>query len=220
MTNRTAHRLAFSIALTLVSAGIARADDGSWFQIDAGPIGGVTLLDSHLADYNWDTRPMLQAGAQVVGYYDRYGAGVRVWRAGTTQATGIPGATTVPRVALTSVEAVGEARIARSRGIELWGMAHGGRLHLGYDPERLAIDLGGGAGTVTVDYNAISEWDFGVGMGIRADLTKQLALTLQGENTTFALDTAHRNGAEIVEARERFYVWSFRARVSWRFGPH
>lgn len=210
--------------VALVTAGAAQASEGllipqqmpavRW-NLDAGPIVGALALDGHLADYNWDTRPAFQAGVQAVVRHGRLGGGLKVWRAQTTQSTGIPGETTTPRVNLTAVEIVGEARVARIRALEVWGSMHTGTLHLGFDPDELTVDLGGGGGPVTVQYNAISEWDFGVGMALRTVLTRQLALALQAEGTTFALDTAHRRGNQIVEGRERFYTWSLRLQASW-----
>ena len=42
------------------------------------------------------------------------------------------------------------------------------------------------------------------------------ALALSAEASTFALDTAHRRGDEIVYQRDRFWNWSARLAVTWR----
>jgi hypothetical protein len=100
------------------------------------------------------------------------------------------------------------------RGVELWGMVHGGRLFLAYDPDQMTFDPGAGA-PITVAFDSIAEWDYGVGIEIRGRPTAQLALALQAEHTSFSLDTAHRNGDEIVETRERFDQWSLRVQAAW-----
>ncbi len=190
------------------------APRGDW-QLAIGPMAGALGLDRDLADYRWDTRPALQAGAHATLYRGRFGAGLRFWRARTTQASGIPGESQAPRVNLTGIELVGQVRFVTYAGVELWGSAHGGRLHLGYDPDQLTFDLGLTSGPVTVDYEPISEWDLGLGLELRGELTTHMALSLQAESSTFALDTSHRRGDEIVQSRERFYGWSLRLQVSW-----
>jgi len=212
-------RAAIVMGLVLTAAASARAQveesPRPGWRLAVGAVGGAVAFDEHLADYRWDTRPAAQAGMQATLYRGRFGAGARVWRAHTTQASGIPGETRVPRVNLTALEMLAHVRVAAVRGIELWGSAHGGLLHLGYDPDELSFDTGGGAGAVTVRYAPISEWDYGLGAELRRELGGQLALSLQAEWSAFALDTAHRSGAEIVESRERFHSWSLRMQVSW-----
>jgi hypothetical protein len=119
-------------------------------------------------------------------------------------------------VNLTGVELVAQARAVRRWGFEVWGSVHGGLLHLGYDPDELTYEPGGGIGPITVAYAAIDEWDAGAGVEIRRELARHLALAVAAEATTFALDTAHRRGSEIVESRDRFYLWSVRLQLSWR----
>jgi len=115
---------------------------------------------------------------------------------------------------VTAIEWVAQGRMVSYRAVELWGAVHGGRLFLAYDPDRLTFDPGAGA-PITVAFDSIAEWDYGVGIEIRAPLTAQLALALQAENTSFSLDTAHRNGDEIVASRERFDQWSLRLQAAW-----
>ena len=187
---------------------------GSDWQLAIGPLIGATALDQSLANYRWDTRPALQSGVQATLYRGRFGAGVRVLRSQTTQGSGILGATEAPQVNLTSFDIIGEARVVRYLGAELWGTAHTGLLHLGYDPDQIVFDPGAG-GPITVAYDPISEWDFGLGLEVRRELMTHMALSLQAEGSTFALDTARRRGNEIVQSRERFYGWSLRLQVSW-----
>ena len=212
----------FGLAAVAVGAGLqlatpARADetagDARW-RVAVGPTIGGLALDPSLENYRWDVAPALQMGAQASLFRGRFAGGLRAWRSYTTQATGIPGETRSPRVALTGLECIAQGRMVSYRGVELWGAVHGGRLFLAYDPDQLTVDTGAGS-SVTVDFDSISEFDYGFGIEIRGDLTPQLALALQAERTSFSLDTAHRSGDEIVESRERFSPWSLRAQVSW-----
>jgi hypothetical protein len=180
-----------------------------------GPAIGACFFDPALANYHWDTHPALQSGVQATLYWNRLAAGARLTLAHTTQASGIPGAAASPRVNLTGITVVGEGRIVTCRGVSLWGSARAGQLLLGYDPDRMTFDTGGSTGTITVDFSPISEWSYGLGIEVRGDLTRQLALALQAESTTFALDTAHRRGSEIVESRERFFSWEVGLHLSW-----
>ena len=102
-------------------------------------------------------------------------------------------------------------------GVELSVLAHTGILHLGYDPDRLSYDPSGTGSQITVEYKPITEWEFGGGIELRRELTGYMALAVQADTSTFALDTAHRRGGEIVEERERFLSWSFRFQLSWLF---
>jgi hypothetical protein len=180
------------------------------WRIYVGPIGGVMVYDPDLANYRWDIQPSFQSGLQATVQQGRFGAGARVWRAHTTQATGIPGETQAPTVTLTGVEFSGQARVVRYAGAELWGAAHGGWLHMGYDPDQLAVNPG-----ITVAYDPISEWDIGAELQLRRDLSRYLALAVHGDWTSFAMDTAHRAGSEIVYSRERFHAWSVYLEVAW-----
>ena len=197
----------------------AAADDtpGPRWRLAVGPALGVTLPDRSLDDYRWDVSPALQSGAQATIYRGRFAAGVRVLRSRTTQSSGIPGATQAPDVNMTSFEVVALVRAVEFKGAELWGSVQSGLLHMGYDPDRLTFDPGAG-GPVTVDYDPISELDVGLGLEVRGELMTHVALSLQAEATTFALDTVHRRGNEIVEGRDRFYGWSLRLQVSWLLG--
>lgn len=199
---------------TVPASTVDSSGPGEW-KLAVGPAAGVMVLDPHLADYRWDTRPAAQAGLQAMVERGRFALGGRFWRAHTTQASGIPGETQAPRVNLTGVEMVGSVRALRYRAFELWGTGQAGRFHIGYDPDQLSFDVGGTIGTITVDYEPITEWEAGLGLELRAELTHQLYMSVQGEGMTFSLDTAHRSGSEIVESRERFVTWSLRMQVSW-----
>jgi hypothetical protein len=212
--------LCVSIALAapaLAAGGAGDADaTAPGTRLEVGVVIGGIALDPHLQDYRWDTAPSLQSGAHATVLRGRFGAGARLWRSSTTQASGIPGEEQAPRVNMTGLEMTGQVRALAVRGVELWGSAHGGRLFLGYDPESLTFDVGGQP--VTVSYQPVAEWEYGVGAALRGELGPHMALALQADLTSFSLDTAHRRGDEIVEARERFSTWDLRAQVSWVFG--
>ena len=213
----------FGLAAVAVCAGLqlatpSRAEDGgatsAGWRLGVGPMVGGLAFDPTLENYRWDVSPALQAGLQASVFRGRLAAGARAWRAHSTQATGIPGDSQAPRVALTGVELMGQGRMLSYRGVELWGAVHGGRLFLAYQPDQLVVDTGIGA-PITVAFDSIAEWDYGFGIEIRGDLRPQLALALQAERTSFSLDTAHRSGDEIVASRERFDQWSLRLQASW-----
>ncbi len=209
---------AVALCVCLQFATAAGAEDGSsadaGWRVGVGAMIGGLSFDSHLDDYRWDVSPTLQSGAQATVFRGRFATGARLWFAHTTQAIGIPGETQAPRVNVTAIEWVGQGRVVSYRGVELWGMVHGGRLFLAYDPDQLTFDVGVGA-PITVAFDSIAEWDYGFGMEIRGRVTAQLALALQAEHSSFSLDTAHRKGDEIVEARERFDQWSLRVQAAW-----
>lgn len=210
--------------MTLVLLGVttvthAAADESgtreSEWRLGMGPTAGGLLFDPELANYRWDTQPALQTGLQATLFRGRFAAGSRLMRTHTTQASGIPGESQAPRINLTGVEILGQVRVIGYRGVEMWGLASLGRLYLSYKPDQLTFDVGGITEPITVDYTPISEWDFGYGLELRTVLMNQLAIALQAERSTFALDTAHRRGDGIVESRERFYSWSLRLQLAW-----
>lgn len=164
------------------------------------------MLDSHLADYRWDTSVSVQPGLRIGVHHSRYSAALRTAWSATDQPTGIIGETTVPRVHMTQLDLAFEGRITSFASVELWGSAHGGRMFLGYEPEQMTVDAGGSP--LTVSFDPIDEWCYGAGIAFRRDLARHLALGLQLDGTGFQLDTSHRNGSEIVESRESFINWS------------
>jgi hypothetical protein len=201
------------VCFVLAAATAAHAGERHEWRLAIGPVAGGVALDPSLNDYRWDTQPALQSGLQTTLFRGRGGAGVRFLRSHTTQSSGIPGASQAPRVNLMAYDVVGKIRVVSVASFELWGSGHTGILHLGYDPDQQTFDVNGTP--VTVDYEPISEWNAGIGAEIRRELLTHMALSLQVDTSTFALDTAHRQGSEIVFSRERFYNWSLRLQVSW-----
>jgi hypothetical protein len=206
-------RGAISVAALLVAAGTgmarAQSDDverpASW-RIGIAPTIGALALDSHLADYRWDTSISVQPGLRIGVHHARFATALRTSWAATEQSTGLLDATSAPRVHLTQVDLALEGRIATLKSVEVWGSGHGGRMFLGYEPDQITVDAGGTP--VTVSFDAINEWCYGFGVALRRDLARHLALGLQLDGTGFNLDTAHRLGNEIVESREGFVNWS------------
>jgi hypothetical protein len=184
-------------------------------SVHIGPFAGTIALDSHLADYRWDTRARTVWGAAGRADAGPFGAGARIWRASTRQSTGIPGEDVAPEVKLTATELLGEARLARLAGFRLIGMGSVGRLHLGYSPDRLALDDGAG-GSIEVAFDPITEWTGGVGLGLRRTVPLGLEASIAVEHGWFRLDTAHRAGDEIVEDRETFGSWTGRVELTHR----
>ena len=216
------HKLAL-VCIGLVLATNARAGTvldtrqeqrGNW-HLALGPVAGAFAYDDALANYRWDTRTAFQSGIAASLYRGRVGVGARFWRTKTTQSSGIPGESQAPHVNLTGTEIVAQAMALSYFGIELWGSAHTGLLHVGYQPDQMTFDSNGLPQPITVNYDPIDEWDYGLGVELRTTIARQAALSLQLERTTFALDTSHRAGQEIVESREHFHSWSLRVQASW-----
>jgi len=218
-----AHGATLLVAL-LAAAGRARAaepsrlpgtsDDARAGRRAAGDWAALALLtgstqpDAALADYQWDTRPKMAWGAQALAGRGRFGAGVRLWSSRTTQQVDLAGVAVSPTVRSTSVELVGRVRVADLRGLRLLAAASGGRLHLGYDPDRLAIPTGGGS--IEVSFAPVYEWIAGVGAAVERPLGAHWTVGAQVERRGWALDTAHRSSAQIVNARESFGEWNAR----------
>jgi hypothetical protein len=190
-------------------------DTSSHWRLAVGTIAGVYAFDPRLDNYRWDTRPAMQWGAQAAVVRGRFAGGLRAWRTKTSQGSGIPGESRAPTVNVTAIEVMAQVRIINYRRVELWSAVHSGRIHMGYDPDRLTFNPGGAGIPVTVDYKSISEWDFGAGIEVRSQIARGVALSLHAEQSSFALDTAHRNGTEVLRSRERFYSWQVRLQIAW-----
>jgi len=210
--NRPACLLLLVTAVTLTDAADSRGADETWW-LAAGPAVGGLSLDPHLADYRWDTTPAATVGVQTLVGRGWLAGGLRLGRANTTQGTGLVDAGEAPTVRLTSVELTAQARVVAVAGVELWLGGQVGRLNLRYAPDELTIDPGGEPLTVALE--PIGEWAYGLGAELRYRVGSRLDVALQAERSSFALDTAHRRGDEIVTERERFYNWGARLLVAW-----
>ncbi len=192
----------------------ARANT-SW-QFDVGYEAGSVGYDQDLNNYRWDTTPTWRWGAHALVRHGWLATGLRLRRSATTQASGIPGETRSPDVNITSAQWVSQFRGFAWLGFEFWGSGHVGRVHMGYNPDRMEFDVGAGE-PVVVNFDPVDEWEFGYGINVRRQVTGDIGLALGAERTSFALDTAHRAGDEIIEQRERFDSWDVSLSLSWLF---
>jgi len=190
----------------------APRDAGFWLL--AGILTGSAKPDDHLADYQWDTSARLAYGGRLLAGRGRFAAGVGVWQSSTRQSTGFAGAGTDPVVTSTSWELTGEGRLVTVAGLDLLANVAGGRRHLAYEPDHMAIDPGTGT-PVEVSFDAVNTWTGGGGIGARHRLGANLALGVSFDGRWYALDTAHRNGSVIEEQRETFGEWSARFEMAW-----
>ena len=203
-----------SVAAALVLS-VAPAPASGW-SVSVAPSGGVLLLDPALENYRWDVSARPLWGLAATASRGRAEAGLRVWRSGTTQATGIPGETFAPDVGLTFAEMIGGWSVARVAGIALLVSANAGMLHLGWSPDRTTLDPFGAGSPVEVSFDPINEWTGGVGISARRGVAGGLGLALGVERSWFRLDTTHRAGDEIVAGRETFGQWIVRAELTHR----
>jgi hypothetical protein len=105
----------------------------------------------------------------------------------------------------------------RVLGAGVSGSLSVGRLHLGYDPDRTTYVIPGSSEPIEVRYDPIDEWMVAAGVVVRRSLLGALGAGLQVDHTWFALDTAHRDGDEIVLERRRFGTWGARFELGWRW---
>lgn len=200
--------------LLLACANPAPAEDLGW-RLDLGAGAGAILFDEDLRDYRWEIGPTPAVVVRASALRDRYAIGLTYGTTRTVQATGLPSASTDPRVALHSVEARASARILQWQGVELLGQVQGGRLMMRYEPDYLLLTPPGGGNPIRVEFTPIHEWTGGFGAALRHEFQGVFALTAEAMLTSFALDTSHRRGDEIVEQRERFHNWSLGLSASW-----
>ena len=203
---------------TLVAAGVtlaasvARADG----QFTLGPTAGVLFLDSHLADFRWETDPRPVWGVSALASTGRWAGGARVSRASTRQATGIPGDDRTLDVSWTGVDAIGEARVATFVGARLLTTASLGMARFAWSPSELSIGDALGGSPVVVDFKPIRELEGGVGLALRRSLAWGLEASAAAEHGWFSLEASHRRGGEIVTERETFGSWTGRVEITRR----
>lgn len=222
------------IAMSALAPGPSRAaagldgggprDAGS---LDAGSRGfslgilsGVTRLDGTLAQYRWDTSARGGWGAQLMAGAPRLAAGLRVWRTETTQDLGIAEVSGNPAVHATRWQVVGRGRVSARWGSAAHVTAGVGRIHLGYDPDRVEIPASGSAAPITVSLAPVDEWLASGGFALQRPLSARWTGTLDVEHEMFTLVTAHRNGDTIERRREAFGNWSARLGLWWQHGRH
>jgi hypothetical protein len=201
-------------------AGAARAAEApssapgiNWVAVSL--LGGTAQPVSRMADYQWDVRPHAGWGAQALVGRGGWSVGPRLWRSGTTQALGLAG-TPDPHVSTTSLELVTRARLASWRTVECLALASGGRLAIGYQPDRLTLDTS--AGPVEVAFAPVSSWIAGAGVALLAPVAGGWTVGMETERRVFALDTAHRSGASVVYGRETLGDWHMRFELGRAWG--
>lgn len=185
--------------------------------LSLGLLGGATLWDSRLDDYQWDVAPRPAFGAVARAGVGRFGAGLRVWRSSTTQRLGDSG-TSSPRVNATSLELFGQTQVASVLGTRVLASASAGRIQLGYDPDQVTLDSPGGP--IDVALAPVGSWSWGGGLSVERTLAGPWLASLSVDRQQFALDTAHRNGTTIETRRESFGDWNARLGVEWLLGRH
>ncbi len=183
--------------------------------LSAGVLSGTTLADPHLADYQWNLRARAGLGAEVRASVLRGSLGVRVWRTVTTQQLDASLASASPDVHRTRAELVARATMARRLGAKWSLQAGAGLLHLGYAPDH--VDVATGTGTSTpVRLAPIDTGSASVGLAVERPLAGGWSASGEATREWFALDTAHRSGADIVRASETFADWTIRLGLSYR----
>lgn len=197
-------------AACLALAPPARAAAGPWLSL--GLTSGIERPDARLADYQWTTTPRAGFGATALVGLGRFAAGLRAWTTRTTQQLD---ATTSSTVRSSRLLLVGEARIAGLLGTELMLDGGAGRMHLGYGPDRVTIDTG--SGPVAVDLAPIGTWVSEGGIALRRTLPAGWSAGLGVDYSRWTIDTAHREGASVVEQRQAFGNWSARFELARRF---
>jgi hypothetical protein len=179
-----------------------------------GLLAGSTWMDPSLADYRWDLSARPGVGVQALASAGRFATGLRMWRTGTTQATGLDAPASVDLHA-TSGELIGRGRMATLFGADVNVVASVGRLHLGYEPDEIAVPAQG-----TVELRPIDEWIYGTGLAFERPLFGRWGADLEVNRRFFGLDTAHRNGNEIEYRRQTFGDWSARLGLAWAHREH
>jgi hypothetical protein len=205
---------ALAIVLALFAPGPARAAEqaGPPTELSLGLLAGSTLLDPHLGDYQWDTRPRPDFGALAMLSRGRVRLGLRAWRSATEQRLQLPGGEVAPSVAATSLELLAGARIASFAGAGISAGVSAGRLRLTWQPDHVTVDTGAGLSEVT--FVPIDEWTLGAGLALERPLARHWAASASLDRRFFRLDTAHRSGAGVIDARETFGDWSLRLGLS------
>jgi len=187
----------------------------AWISI--GLIAGTTQFDAELADYRWDTTPQAGWGVRALVGRGRLACGLRAWRASTTQSIGDLG--DPPAVHATSWELVGEGVLAQVMGTRVLATGSAGRLRLGYEPDRITIQPPG-VSPIAVDLEPVGAWIVGGGLMLRRAMSPAWTVGLGAEVRRFSIDTSHRSGDEIVQARQALGDWSARfelgRQVPWR----
>jgi hypothetical protein len=216
--NALARTVVGTVVLTVCAAPLApKSADAQAWHATVGVLTGSALLDPALAGCQWDTTPRASWGGQVLAGLGRFDAGVRMLSAETTQDLGLQGVAS-PRVHLTSLELVGQARILNLWGTRLHAIASVGRLRLDYAPDQLSFDPGGGGAPIVLQFRSVNEWIGGGGLALKLPVAEHWQLGVEVDHRVFSMETAHRNGSAIEYGRETFGEWNARLEFAWAYG--
>ena len=206
-------------ALTLAWAAVSLATPsaagplGAW--VEAGAVLGASSPDASLADYQWDVSPHPAWGAQAMAGLGGKAIGLRWSRSSTTQALGDGASVPSADVSLTAIEVVARAQVLRVAAARMYATGTAGRLHLGYDPDQVTIDVPG-SGPVDVALAPVNTWAWGGGLGVEHPLGTRFTGALEVTRRVFSLETAHRNGGAIETGEQGFAEWNARFVLGWR----
>ncbi len=211
---RGSHASGWVLAVVVVAAAVApaRADSArATPRWSIGILAGSVQPEADLADYQWSTTPRVAWGLQALAGAGRLSGGVRLWNTRAQQEIGAGAGSSMVRG--TSFELVGRGRLLSVSGSELLAVASGGRLHLGYEPDRVEIASGAGD-PIEVRLAPIDEWIVGAGVALERRIASTWRVGFEVERRLFKLDTAHRSGDAIVERRETLGDWNARVELA------
>ena len=211
---RGSHTSAWVLAAVAVAAAVApaRADSvRATPRWSIGLLAGSVQPEADLADYQWRILPSVAWGIQALAGAGRLSGGVRLWNTRAQQEIGAGAGSAMVRG--TSFELVGRGRLLSVGGSELLAVASGGRLHLGYEPDRVEIASGAGD-PIEVRLAPIDEWIVGAGVAVERRIASTWRVGFEVERRVFKLDTAHRSGDAIVERRETLGDWNARVELA------
>ncbi len=157
-------------------AGASAPRVGAWWSL--GLLGGSTLVDGRLANYQWDVRPRAAWGAQALAGRGPLALGVRAWRSGTVQVLDLPAGPVSPTVRTTTLEGLARFHVGSFAGTSLWAGASAGRLRMDYRPDHVVVASGGPGGDVIADFAPVEEWTAGTGLGLQRALLPHWTLGL------------------------------------------
>jgi hypothetical protein len=209
----TAAALSAAAAMSIV-CGSARGAEAP--SLHTAALAGAFVPDNTLERYRWDVRPLPLIGVETRLETRGFGVGACLWRTETTQASGMLGESRPVTVNVTSWSLLGERRVFTLAGVRVGARLCAGRIHLRYDPDRVAFEPFGSGEAIVVDYEPVDEWILGGGVAIGRPIGEKLSLGLEIEHLVFAMETAHRNGEVIDVQRERFGNWGAHILISWR----
>jgi hypothetical protein len=204
------------VAAAAISTACGSARGAEAPSLHAAALAGAFVPDNTLERYRWDVRPLPLFGVETRLETRGLGVGARLWRTETTQASGMLGESRPVTVNLTSWSLLGERRVFTVAGVRVGARLCAGRIHLRYDPDRVAFEPFGSGEAIVVDYTPVDEWILGGGVAIDRPIGEKVSLGLEIEHFVFAMETAHRNGEVIDVQRESFGSWSANVRVGWR----